>query len=392
MTSDLEQDAFLAWVDRVLIPRLLDRQVRSRVIDIALAGVSYRPDVLERQASQKEFVFPIWDYLEIAVSEERVRNGRQELRRHRALLNRIEAAFGVEPEVVAAIWGLETGYGVVKGNIPVFSALATLAYRGRRAAFFEDELVSALRIIQTKGCAPSALVGSWAGAIGHGQFMPSSVLEFAVDFDGDGLANICGPDPTDALASIAHYLKKHEWKTGQPWGLEVRLPEGFDYTLAGTDQTRPAVEWAELGVVTASGGGLPDYGSGSILLPAGVQGSAFLVLRNFHVITRYNKSEVYALAIGCLSDRLAGAKPVPGRWPTEDRLLTNDDVAEVQYLLTKAGYDTHGVDGLRGPNTTRAIRAFQQAQGLVPDGYMHVELLERLRRLIGREGEKIVRG
>jgi len=386
LTSDLEQDAFGAWLRQVLRPRLLERRIRPRVFDLAMADASFRPDVLERQAHQKEFAFAIWEYLEIVVSDERVRNGRHEMRRHRNLLNQIEAAFGVEPEIIAAIWGLETGYGVVRGDIPVISALATLAYKGRRAAFFEDELVCALRIVQTRGCAPKSLVGSWAGAIGHGQFMPSAILDFAVDFDRDGKPDICDDDPTDALASIANYLKKHAWKTGQPWGIQVRLPAGFDYALSGLEQPRPTREWADMGVVSADGGPVPDYGPGSILLPVGARGAAFLALRNFQVITRYNKSETYAIAIGCLSDRLSGTRPVECEWPTEDRLLTQDDVAEIQFLLTRAGFDTQGIDGFRGPKTMAAVRAYQAANGLIPDGYMNDELLSRLRDAQGREG------
>lgn len=351
-----------------------------------MAQTELRPDVLDRQSTQKEFTLAIWEYLEIAVSEERVRHGRQEMRRNRDLLNRIEAMFGVEPEVVAAIWGLETGFGVIRGDVPVFSALATLAYRGRRANFFEEELTAALRIVQTRGCPPAQLVGSWAGAIGHCQFMPSAILDFAVDLDGDNVPNICDDDPTDALASIANYLKKHKWKTGQPWGFEVCLPEGFDYALTGTDQSRTSREWNKLGVRTPDGGQIPDYGPGSIFLPAGARGLAFMVFRNFHVITRYNKSESYALAVGCLSDRILGAKSLLGRWPTDDRVLSQDDVAEVQFLLTKAGFDTRGIDGMRGPNTRIAVRKFQLAHGLVADGHLTDDLLRKLRELTQERG------
>jgi membrane-bound lytic murein transglycosylase B len=216
--------------------------------------------------------------------------------------------------------------------------------------------------------------------------MPSAVLDFAVDFDGDRVPDICGEDPTDALASVANYLKKHGWKTGQPWGFEVRLPEGFDYGLAGTDQTLPSSDWAAMDVLTADGGGLPDYGPGSIFLPAGARGLAFMVLRNFHVITRYNKSEIYALAIGHLSDRLLGSKSLAGRWPRDDRVLSRDDIAEVQLLLTRAGFDTQGIDGMRGPNTLAAARQFQAARGMVPDGYLNEALLTRLRELAADQG------
>jgi peptidoglycan lytic transglycosylase B len=377
--QDIDRDAFFDWISRELKPRALDLQIRARVFSKAMANVDYLPDVLDRQANQKEFALPIWEYLDIAASDERARNGRQMLRRHRDLLNRIELAFSVDPEVITAIWGLETGYGVVRGTVPTLSALATLAFRGRRARYFEDELIAALRIVQTRGCPAESLVGSWAGALGHGQFMPSAVIDFAVDFDGDGRTDLCGDDPTDALASIGHYLKKHSWKKGQPWGFEVRLPEGFDYALSGTDQTLPSRDWAEMGVTGADGGPVPDYGAGSVLLPAGAGGIALLVLRNFHVITRYNKSEAYAIGIGHLSDRILGARPFRARWPGDDPVLSQGDIGEVQYLLTRAGFDTFGIDGMRGPNTLRAVRAWQSAEGLVPDGYITAELLARLR-------------
>lgn len=380
MSDDVDQTALQAWIETELKPRAFDAHIRPRIFALSMAAVDYLPDVLERQANQKEFNLPIWEYLEIAASAERIRNGRQMMRRHRALFNEIEQTFGVEPEVVTAIWGLETGYGVVMGTTPTLSALATLAFRGRRARFFEDELISAMRIVQSKGCTPESLHGSWAGALGHGQFLPSSVIGFAVDFDGDGTSDICGTDPTDGLASIANYLLKHEWKKGQPWGLELRLPDGFDYALAGIDQARSSREWAALGVTAADGGPVPDYGAGSILLPAGAGGVALLVLRNFHVITQYNKSEVYSVAVGHLSDRILGGRPFVGAWPTDEIVLSHDDVGELQYLLTGTGYDTMGVDGMRGPNTVRALRKWQIAQGLVPDGHIGRAVLERLRR------------
>lgn len=379
VARESDHDEFDAWVQQVLKPRVLARRVRADVFQRAMASARFLPEVLDRQASQKEFSLPIWDYLDIAASDERARNGRAMLRRHRDLFNRIEQAYGVESEVVTAIWGLETGYGVVCGEVPVIAALATLAFRGRRAAFFGDELVAALRIIQAQGIAPEDMVGSWAGAMGHGQFMPSSILGFAVDLDGDGKCDVSSQDPTDALASIANYLKKHDWRKGQPWGFEVRLPEGFDYALSGLDHALPSRDWAALGVTTAGGDAVPDYGTGSILLPAGTRGMALMALRNFHVIMRYNTAEAYAIGIGLLSDRIGGSKPFSGPWPRKDRVMTQVDISELQILLTQAGFDTRGADGLCGPNTLRAVRAFQTAAGLAPDGYINEALLERLR-------------
>lgn len=374
-----EQDAFSAWLQQVLKPRMLARRIREDVFDRALGQATYQSAVIERQSSQKEFALPIWDYLDIAVSDERARNGRQMLRRYRALFNRIEQRFGVEGQIVAAIWGLETGYGVIRGATPTLPALATLAYRGRRAAFFEDELAAALRLVQSGSCAPSRMFGSWAGAIGHGQFMPSSILDFGLDFDGDGKVDLCADDPTDALASVANYLHKHGWREGQPWGVVVTLPEGFDYALTGLDQSRPTRDWAALGVTMTDGAPPPDYGPGSVILPAGARGMALMALRNFHVILRYNRAESYGIAIGLLADRIGGGKQIDGPWPREDRALPSGDIGELQFLLTRLGHDTRGVDGIKGPDTTRAVRAFQAAEGLVPDGYIDMSLLERLR-------------
>lgn len=378
--TNKDSSDFRTWLLQELKPRALERQISEQGFDEAAEQIRFLPTVIERQANQKEHSLPIWDYLEIAASQERVRNGRQALRRHRALFNLIEQEFGVEPHVVTAVWGLETGYGVVRGDTPTLSALASLAYRGARARYFESELIAALRILQCGICAPDNMIGSWAGALGHCQFMPSAVLDFAVDFDEDGMVDIYGDDPTDALASIANYLKAHKWKKGQPWGMEVRLPEGFDYTLSDLDQALTSRELASIGVTTVTGGKVPDYGPGSILLPTGARGVAFLVLRNFHVIMRYNKSATYAIAIGHLSDRILGGHRFEGSWPRDEQILNRDELSEVQYLLTQAGFDTLGMDGLPGPNTLRATRAWQIATGLLPDGHVSMDILTRLRQ------------
>ena len=372
-------DAFDSWIVDVLKPRALEKLIRADVFRREMAKVRCLPEVLERQASQKEFNLPLQEYLAIAASDERIRNGRQMLRTHRDLFNTVEHAFGVEPEVVAAIWGLETGYGVIMGSTPVIPALATLAYAGRRAAYFETELFSALRLVQLGRIRTDQLKGSWAGAIGHGQFMPSAVLEFGVDLDDDGVTDLCGEDPTDALASVANYLKKHGWRKGQPWGIEVQLPPGFDHALTGLDQTLPSKDWSTQGVTTVDGGALPDYGATSILLPVGARGAALLTTRNFHVILRYNRAISYAIGIGHLSDRLVGGKPFGTDWPEDERVLSSGDISEVQYLLSRYGYDTLGIDGMIGLNTTRAARAFQTAQGLTPDGHVGGALLDALR-------------
>jgi membrane-bound lytic murein transglycosylase B len=221
--------------------------------------------------------------------------------------------------------------------------------------------------------------GSWAGASGHTQFMPSSWEKFAVDFDGDGKRNLWGEDPADALASTANYLRHWGWKPGMPWGLEIRLPEGFDYDQTTERVVKPVADWAAMGVVPAAGGALPDHGPGSILLPGGHRGAAFLIFPNFQVIEKYNTADAYVVAIGSLSDRLGGGPAIRGSWPRELRALTLEERRELQDLLGKAGFDPGGVDGRMGPKTVAAVKAFQKARGLVPDGYPSLEVLGVLR-------------
>lgn len=373
---------FATWME-AFRRRAVAAGLREDVLDRALAGVEVNTDVLQRDRNQGEFNRAIWDYLDSAVSEARIRDGRKRLAEHAALFDRIETAYGVPREIVAAIWGLESAYGAVRGNIPTIEALATLAHDGRRAAFFESELIAALHIVQSGDIAPERMRGSWAGAMGHTQFMPSSWQAHAVDFDGDGRRDIWGDDPADALASTAAYLAGYGWRKGQPWGLEVQLPDGFDFALAGPEGRRDVAEWAALGLRPASGGVLPDQGMAEILLPAGARGPALMIFDNFRVIERYNPADAYVIAVGHLADRLAGANPFRAGWPREDRVLLAAERRELQEWLTRAGFDTQGVDGRIGPNTIAAIRAYQLARGLVPDGYASHALLEQLRQAGG---------
>jgi membrane-bound lytic murein transglycosylase B len=353
--------------------------VPQATLDAVLPGLTYLPDVVERDRNQAEFTRAIWDYLDRAVSDLRIEMGRKALEDHAALLAQIEATYGVEKEIVLAIWGLETSFGTHRGDVPTLSALATLAYDTRRRAVFESQLVAGLKIVAAGEVAPARMLGSWAGAMGHTQFMPTSYLSLAVDFDGDGRRDIWGDDPADALASAAAYLAANGWQAGGLWGLEVRLPEEFDWAQSGDRVVKPVADWAALGVAPAAGGALPDHGPAVLRLPAGHRGAAFLTFTNFFAIESYNPADAYVIAIGHLADRLRGAGPLLAGWPREDGVLKGDERAELQRLLTEAGFDTLGADGKIGPNTQAAIKLWQKANAAPADGYAGPALLAALR-------------
>ena len=370
---------FQRWVNAFL-PRARAAGINDSTLNRAFRDVRFNEEVIERDRNQSEFTKSIWEYLDRAASEKRITNGKAALRQHRRLLNQIERSYGVDKEIVTAVWGLESAYGEFRGDHNVIEALATLAYDGRRGAFFEGQLIEALKILQTGDTTAANLKGSWAGAMGHTQFIPSSYQAFAVDFTGDGRRDIWSDDPSDALASTAAYLKNHGWVTGQPWGVEVTLPPRFDYNLANRTIKKSPTEWARLGVRSASGSKVQNHGEASILLPAGHKGAAFMVFKNFQVISRYNLSTSYVIGVGHLADRLDGQGPIKSDWPRDDRALTFAERKEMQELLTEKGFDTKGVDGLIGPMTLASIRAFQSAHGDVPDGYASLSLLTKLRR------------
>lgn len=369
---------FEPWLAEVRA-RAVAQGLPSGLVSRALAGLQPDPRVIARDRSQSEFTRTLWAYLDTAVSAARVRNGRAALARYDPQLRRIEARFGVDPAIVTAIWGLESAYGAVRGDMAVLRSLATLGFDRRRGAFFEAQLIAALTILARGDTTADRLRGSWAGAMGHTQFMPTSYLEHAVDWQGDGRRDIWGDDPLDALASTAAYLRAHGWQRGVPWGQEVRLPKGFDHAQADRRITKAPRAWASMGLRAASGGALAEMGAASVLLPAGHRGAAFLISENFAALESYNTADSYVIAVGHLADRLRGAGPLVGGWPYEDRALTFAERQELQRRLTARGHDTQGVDGLVGPLTVDAIRSYQQGQGLVPDGYASPALLERLR-------------
>ncbi|MCL6283307.1 lytic murein transglycosylase [Ruegeria sp. 2012CJ41-6] len=368
-----------AWVANFRA-RAPARGISQPTLERAFQGAGYLPGVIERDRNQTEFKRSLEDYLAIAASDERVSTGKQKLRSHQAVLTRIQQQYGVEPEYVTAIWGLESRYGARRGDVPVVSALSTLAYDGRRGQFFESQLVAALKILQNGDTTPDKMTGSWAGAMGHTQFIPTSYLAYAVDFTGDGRRDIWDDDPTDALASAAAYLRRSGWTPGQPWGVEVQLPPGFNTGLTGRGSKRRPGDWAALGVRDVTGRAVPDYGAASVILPAGASGPAFMIFNNFTVITRYNNSTSYVIGIGHLADRIKGGPPIRGSFPPDAQGMTLKDRKELQTRLTAAGFDTQGADGVIGSNTTSAISAYQRAKGLPVTGQPTQQLLQRLRR------------
>lgn len=372
-----DQAGLEAWIT-AFRPRALAAGVTAPVFDATLRDVQFDPAIVEKDRNQNEFTKTVWDYLDTAVSDDRIVLGQNALAANTDLLARIEAQYGVDAKVVVAVWGLESAYGTFRGKLPVIASLATLAYDGRRAEFFEGELIAALKILQDDHAKPDKFVGSWAGASGHTQFMPSSWAAFAVDFDGDGRRDIWGDDPADALASTANYLRHWGWTKGQPWGLEITLPKGFDYDQTTAAVKKPVAEWQAMGIRPMAGGDLPDHGPASVLLPGGSRGAAFLIFPNFQVIERYNTADAYVIGIGHLADRIADGLPIKATWPREWRALTLPERRDLQDRLTRAGFDAGGVDGRIGPKTIAAVKAFQKSLGRVPDGYPSPDLLTLL--------------
>ncbi len=372
------QSGFADWINDFRT-RAVQQGISGDVFDRAFVGATYDADVIRRDRNQSEFTKTIWDYLDSAASDARVSNGKAALQKHAALLDQIETRYGVDKDVVVAIWGLESAYGTFRGTNPVIGSLATLAYDARRSAFFEGQLIEALKILQSGDVTLADFTGSWAGAMGHTQFIPTSYQSLAVDFDGDGKRDIWSEDPADALASTANYLARNGWIKGMPWGVEVTIPEGFDYTLADRDTKRMPSDWARIGVLGLDGAPVPDHGSASVLLPAGARGAAFLIFKNFDVIETYNTADAYVIGVGHLSDRITGAGPIRSGWPREDRALSFEERKEMQRLLTAKGFDTQKIDGRIGPLTINAVRAFQTSIGDIPDGYASLNILDKLR-------------
>jgi membrane-bound lytic murein transglycosylase B len=353
--------------------------ISQATLDRALNGLSPDPDILKAADNQAEFVKPVWEYLDSAVSQARISKGKAQLSRYAEQFAAIEAKYGVDRHYVAAIWGMETSYGSFMGGKSVIRSLATLAYKGERTDFGRTQLLAALRIIENGDIDVANMQGSWAGAMGHTQFIPTTYLEYAVDFTGDGTRDIWRAI-SDALASTANFLKEKGWNTGETWGYEVVLPDGFDYALADGRTRRDLAAWAKLGVKRPGGRPFPRPSDPArLIVPAGAKGPAFLMINNFDVIKRYNNATAYAIAVGHLADRLMGFGPIQQSWPRNEQPLARSERKELQQLLADMGFLSGKIDGIIGPNTRAAVRKFQRARNMTPDGFATKRLLETMR-------------
>ena len=367
--------------------------LRSQAIVAGVSGTTYdrytqnlTPDysVIDKLNYQPEFSTPIWDYLSGLVDEERVELGKQKLAQHRDVLNRASQTYGVPPETIVAVWGVESNFGDISGKYPLLQALGTLSCEGRRQSYFRTEFFATMRILQRGDLTEDQLKGSWAGAFGHTQFMPSTYERLAVDFDGDGRRDLVS-STADALASTANFLNKAGWQTGMPWGFEVKVPQGMSIDGEGRRSKKALSSWSARGVTRIDGsplvqGALSGSTSAGLMAPAGVNGPVFLVFKNFDAIYSYNAAESYGLAIAHLSDRLKGAGPFVASWPTDDPGTSRAERREIQQFLINRGYDIGAVDGLIGDKTRVAIRQEQTRLGLNPTGRAGQQILRAFRQ------------
>jgi membrane-bound lytic murein transglycosylase B len=349
--------------------------ISAEVSNDVLDNAQWIERVIELDRKQPEFTTTFSDYYNKRVTPARVDRGRELLQEHAGLLRSISDRYGVPAHYLVSFWGLETNFGSYLGKMAITDSLTTLACDDRRSQFFTAELISAMRIIEAGDASRESMIGSWAGAMGHVQFMPSAFLRYAVDGDGDGRRDLWGSIP-DALASAGNFLSSLGWERGLRWGREVLLPAGFDYSQATRDVTKPLSDWSQAGVTDALGNRLPDIDlPASILVPGGAQGPAFIVYDNFDVIMRWNRSEFYALSVGRLADRIAGAGSLARPPPADGLRLSRQTVMTLQGHLNQLGYDSGTPDGILGSGTRRALRAFQRDRNLVADGYPSEQII-----------------
>jgi membrane-bound lytic murein transglycosylase B len=353
--------------------------ISEKTLNAALNGVQPLPGVIQKDRRQAEFTLSFWRYMD-RVNAQRINKGRELLKKHGALLKRVHKRFGVPPRFLVAFWGLESNYGSTFGGHAVIPSLATLAHDGRRAKFFRSQLLAALQILDRGDITLDRLQGSWAGAMGHVQFIPTTYISYAVDFDGDGRRDIWHSMP-DVFASAANYLAHLGWSDKETWGREVRLPSGFDYSQASLRVRKPLEEWQQAGVRRIGGGNLPnaDFQT-SLVVPAGYKGPAFAVYGNFRRIMRWNNSILYALSVGHLADRFVGRAAISIPRPRNDRRISISMIKEIQGLLNQRGYQAGKPDGVVGKGTRAAIRAFQKTKNVPADGHVTAELLDFLKQ------------
>lgn len=361
-------------------PLAVRRGVTRAVFEKNIRGLTPDLRLMDLMDAQPEFTKSLWDYLDILVNDARVQGGLDVLAKNKAAFDRMEKAYGVDRFIIAAIWGVESNYGTLGGDRMVIRSTATLACVGRRQPYFRDEFLSTLEILQHGDVKPEQLKGSWAGAFGPTQFMPTSFKRYAVDFDGDGRRDVVDSAP-DLIASTANNLKKDGWIAGSTWGYEVVVPRGFNYMLADRSKQYTLSQWGQLGIKRAGGKPFPRPSDRAYLLvPAGHQGPGFLMLHNFQVLMKYNPAEAYALAIGHLADRLRGGAPFVQQWPRQEPVLSRDERRELQELLLRKGFDGGEPNGRLGARARAAVRDYQASIGVVPDGFASATVLARLRR------------
>ena len=362
-----------------LWPLAQKRNISRASYDKHVAGLTPDLRIMDLMDAQPEFTKAFWDYLDILVNDVRIQGGRDLLAKHKAVFDKVEKAYGVDRYTITAIWGVESNYGTLGGDRPVVRSTATLACVGRRQAYFRDEFLSTLEILHRGDVTPDHLKGSWAGAFGPTQFMPTSFKRYAVDFDGDGRRDVVDSVP-DLIASTANNLKKDGWVTDSTWGYEVVVPKGFNYMLADRSKQHTLAEWGALGLRRPGGKPFPHpQEKAYLLVPAGHEGPGFLMLKNFSVIMKYNPAEAYALAIGHLADRFRGGEAFAQPWPRHEPVLARDERRELQELLNNKGFDTGEPNGRLGPKARAAVRDYQASVGLVPDGFATATILARLR-------------
>lgn len=373
-----QQQRFEAW-KKDFIDRAVSKGYNRSLVVNTIEPAKINERALERDSDQPEFTRPVWSYVDNAVSADRLNTGTAKLIENEAVFDAVEARYNVPRHILTSIWGLETAYGRIMGTHDIVSSLATFAFEGRRTEFGEEQLFAILDLLQNNEVRADQLTGSWAGAMGMTQFIPTTFRDYAIDFSKDGNKDLWN-DPYDALGSAAHYLSRHGWRKGEPVMIEVAVPAGFNYALAET-ATKTVDEWAALGIRPVTGESWTNdlsTLSAEMIAPAGHRGPIILTFKNFYVIKKYNNSTSYAMGITVLGDALHGVQTLRTDWPREDQPLSFDDKKAMQVKLTQLGFDTKGVDGQIGPNTRRAIRAWQKNNGLPADGYMEQKLFERL--------------